>query len=698
MAIIPPAVDAARLRGGLVSKNLFASGIVVAACLAGCGGGIDSEERAVRPGATLADLDSRLAVLEHRKSLIEDAKDIKRLQRAYGYYLDEGLWDEVADLFAADGTIEIGLDGIYVGKERVREYLYALGGGKAGLAEGELNEHLQLMPVVTVAPDGITAKGRWRALIMAGRLGESAIWGEGPYENEYVKENGVWKLKKVHWYQSVVVPYETGWLNTEDVNQGKWASQSLAPDRPPTIEYSTWPETYLPEFHFPNPVLGVPRRIEIATSTGRAARSLEDIAASAAALAQEAQRLEDENTIENLQRIYGFYIDKGFWSEAADLFAAEATIEVGGSGVFVGKDRVLQYLRSQGAEFPQEGRLNDQMQLQPIIHVAPDGRTAKARWHSFSQEAIHGEYARWGTGVYENEYVKEDGVWKFASVHLYTTMITPYEDGWGKTALPKPGAIADLPPDRPPSVAYEAYPAAFVAPFHYENPVSGAPAYAGSPADHAAALASSVAAVEAELAALERRIVRLEDTEAVERLDTIRAYYLAHSQWDNSAGIFAPDGSIEIALRGVYVGRPAVRRNLNLYTEVGMQYGLLHNHMVFQPVIHIADDGLTAKMRSRAFSIMGQLGRYAQWMGGTYENEYVKQDGIWMIKRDHQINTYFAPYAIGWKDLAPRPPPGITESNPPDLPPTVPFEMYPRAFLPPYHYANPVTGAVVTWP
>jgi hypothetical protein len=338
------------------------------------------------------------------------------------------------------------------------------------------------------------------------------------------------------------------------------------------------------------------------------------------------------------------------------------------------------------------------MQLQPIVHVAPDGRTAKARWHSFSQEAVHGDYAHWGTGVYENEYIKQDGVWKILNLRLYTTMRTTYEDGWGKTALPKPGPIPGRAPDRPPSVEYEAYPAAFVAPFHYENPVSGPPVYAGSAADHAVAPAASLAALEGELGALETRITRLEDTDAVERLDTIRAYYLAHSQWDNSAAIFAPDGSIEIAMRGVYVGRQSVRRNLNLYTEVGMQYGLLHNHMTYQQVIHVADDGSSAKMRARAFSIMGQLGRYAQWMGGTYENEYVKEGGVWMIKRDHQINTYFAPYAIGWKDLAPRQPPGITASNPPDLPPTLAFEMYPRAFLPPYHYANPVTGNAVTWP
>ena len=87
--------------------------------------------------------------------------------------------------------------------------------------------------------------------------------------------------------------------------------------------------------------------------------------------------------------------------EAADLFAGNGTIEVGRSGVYVGKERVLELtLRSQGPEFPQAGRLFDQMQLQPIVHVAPDGLTAKGRWHMFAQEAVHGEYANWGLGVY----------------------------------------------------------------------------------------------------------------------------------------------------------------------------------------------------------------------------------------------------------------------------------------------------------
>ncbi|HEX5047495.1 MAG TPA: nuclear transport factor 2 family protein [Gammaproteobacteria bacterium] len=204
--------------------------------------------------ARLAALQQRIAALEQRKTRIEDSHAIERLQSAYGYYVDKGLWDEVANLFADDGTIEIGLDGVYVGKARVREYLYALGNGRAGLAEGELNEHLQVMPVITLAGDGKTAKARWRAIILEGRLGGDAHWGEGPYENEYVKQDGVWKIKSLHWYPALFVPYAGGWQTNPDPTGGKYVSGKLPPDRPPTVEYKTWPDTYLPPFSFPNPV------------------------------------------------------------------------------------------------------------------------------------------------------------------------------------------------------------------------------------------------------------------------------------------------------------------------------------------------------------------------------------------------------------------------------------------------------------
>jgi hypothetical protein len=114
--------------------------------------------------------------------------------------------------------------------------------------------------------------------------------------------------------------------------------------------------------------------------------------------------------------------------------------------------------------------------------------------------------------------------------------------------------------------------------------------------------------------------------------------------------------------------------------------------MQFQPVIHVSPDGKTAQLRSRALSMMGNYGRGGQWMGGVYENVFEKVDGVWKFKHDRVMNTYFAPYEAGWKDLAQRAPPGVTPSNPPDLPPSGSFDMYPKNFLPPFHYANPVTG------
>lgn len=418
---------------------------------------------------------------------------------------------------------------------------------------------------------------------------------------------------------------------------------------------------------------------------------LQQLAADVARVQMEVAALEAENDIENLQRIFGFYFDKNLWTQAADLFTEDGSIEIGGSGVYLGKARILAYLQTLGAEGPQQGVLNDHMQLQPVIHVSPDGQTANGRWQHFSQEAVHGESHHWGSGIYENEYRYEDGVWKISSVQLYSTLRTPYEAGWGVTALPRTTPSESLPPDLPPSTDYANYPAVFVPPFHYDNPVTS-PWPAVEVSDAQVAALNTSEQISAALNALDTRVGLLQDADELERLHTIYGYYLARNQWDHLAGIFAEDGTIEIALRGIYNGRAGVRRNLDLYGVQDELPGTLHNHMQFQPVIHVAEDGQTALMRSRAFSMMGNYEGVGRWMGGTYENAFVKREGVWQILKDQQINTYFATYDEGWKDLQLRPAPGISDTNPPDAPPSLYFEMYPSAYLPAFHYANPVTG------
>ena len=403
-------------------------------------------------------------------------------------------------------------------------------------------------------------------------------------------------------------------------------------------------------------------------------------------LEQEIESLEAQNEIENLQRIFGFYFDKKLWSQAADLFTDNASVEIGGDGVYLGKARILEYFMTLGAEGPEEGVLHDFMQLQPVIHVL-SGTEAKGRWHLFSQEAEFGKNHFWGTGVYENEYKKENGKWKISSLHLYSIMRTPYDQGWAKEALPRSGPDKDLSPDLPPTVDYENYPSVFVPPFHFENPVTEKtettePDFRDISAEELGPLMDD----------LESRIGLLQDAYEVERLQAIYGYYLARNQWDDLTGIFTPDGTIEIAQRGVYRGHKGIRRNLDLYGEQDQLHGQLHNHMQYQPVIHVSRDGQTALLRSRAFSMMGSYQGTGMWMGGVYENIFVKRNGTWMLHKDQVFNTYFASYDEGWKDLDRRNPPGINDENPPDAPPTIYFEMYPSAFLPPFHYSNPVTG------
>jgi hypothetical protein len=212
--------------------------------------------QAPSPAERLAAARARLTVLEQRSSRVDDLNTIENLQRTFGYYFDKMLWEQVLDLFADDATLEIGSSGVYVGKASIRRYLYGISGGVEGPIEGVLFEHMQLQPIVTVADDGMSAKGRWRALIMTGVSGSGSggNWGEGPYENEYVKDDGIWKIAKLHWYGTFYVPYEGGWLDADPADFDAYsAGGGTTPDEPPSVDYAPYPATFTPPFSFDNP-------------------------------------------------------------------------------------------------------------------------------------------------------------------------------------------------------------------------------------------------------------------------------------------------------------------------------------------------------------------------------------------------------------------------------------------------------------
>ena len=54
------------------------------------------------------------------------------------------------------------------------------------------------------------------------------------------------------------------------------------------------------------------------------------------ALDKRITRLEDLNQIERLQRTYGYFVDKSQWVQLSELFSDDATLEIGGKGLFTG--------------------------------------------------------------------------------------------------------------------------------------------------------------------------------------------------------------------------------------------------------------------------------------------------------------------------------------------------------------------------
>lgn len=712
-----------------------------AAAIAACG---SSSTTAPSSSDQLATLGQEVAGLETRAARVEDVSDIERLQRAYGYYLDAAQWDQMADLFADDGSIEIGLDGVYRGKERVRQYLHALGHGHTGLSYGELNTHMILQPVIDLAPDGRTAKGRWRAVIMTGTYGKSAYWGEGPYENEYVKQNGVWKIEKVHWYQTYMVPYRGGWAKNKDVNQGIYVSKQLPPDSPPTERYETWPSVYIPPYHYrKSPAASVdvgppsPAGVEVAAGSASTAAqgasgdpAVAELQKSAQELERRIGRLEDVNAVERLVGIYGYYLDKQQWNDFANLFAANGTMEISLRGVYVGRPSIRRALLLFGPQNIEPAHLHDHIQLQPVIHVSADGTRAWSRSRALSELGTYPRIGMWGDGVYENEYVKVNGVWQIAKDHIYTTFFSTYDQGWENGAGPAPRVSEKIPPDRPPTELYDSFPGEYVPPFDYVHPVTGAPivvppalrvrpntaaeaataagtvrtastATTALPADSAASSASAadagkpdaerLAPLRAQLARIEQTVARLEDERAIVNLQRSYGYFVDKAMWKDTADLFADDATLEIGGRGVFVGKPRILQYLTWLAPQGLVHGKIQNHIQLQPIVTVAPDGQTAKGRWRWLAEVGDYRKDSRWGIGTYENEYVKQGGVWKIKTLHAYFRMYTDYARGWaKSAVPNTHP--EKDLPPDRPPTVVYRTYPATFIPPYDYPNPVTG------
>jgi hypothetical protein len=198
----------------------------------------------------------KIEVLEDRLARMEDRDAIQRLQNVYGYYIDNRMWRELADLFADEGaSMEIGRRGNYLGKERIHRFLRdVLGGGRWGLLKHEIINHIQLQMVLSLADDRQTARARCRAIVQGNSPPGSGkmLWAEGIYENEYVKEDGDWKIRRLWWVPTFYTQME-GF--DKAVFETGPASTEFPPDAPSFPTEEALGRSF-PPFHYRHPMTG----------------------------------------------------------------------------------------------------------------------------------------------------------------------------------------------------------------------------------------------------------------------------------------------------------------------------------------------------------------------------------------------------------------------------------------------------------
>jgi len=218
-------------------------------------------------GKSSGSLQKRLEALEKRLQRVEDIQAIQRLQHAYNYYVEHMMKQEIIDCFADSPDVLLDwIEGKWKGKAGVRKYFDV-----SQVPPIEFRH--QLMPIaglITVAPDGLTAKGRWYAfggiMMPPPEKGAEATRSfiSGIYEIGYIKEAGIWKILSISWVIPYGVRISGGWILPEDIAgpllEGKSipGAPKIAPDMPMDKNDLRYVTGYIFPFHFAHPVTGKP--------------------------------------------------------------------------------------------------------------------------------------------------------------------------------------------------------------------------------------------------------------------------------------------------------------------------------------------------------------------------------------------------------------------------------------------------------
>jgi hypothetical protein len=186
-----------------------------------------------------AGLQEQLDRLSAQVGILEDANAIRKLHQSYETYLDQGMYEEVANLFADNGEVYFN-GGLFSGKDKGIRRLFqchfaeGLTGKKIEPVSGCQLVTAQQPDSIEVAMDRKSAKAHFQfsmrvgtpmvsesTLVQMARLQGQGIvhwWESGICENSYLKFGDVWKIKRIDYQTILQANPASGWAYAKPIS------------------------------------------------------------------------------------------------------------------------------------------------------------------------------------------------------------------------------------------------------------------------------------------------------------------------------------------------------------------------------------------------------------------------------------------------------------------------------------------------
>ena len=335
-------------------------------------------------------------------------------------------------------------------------------------------------------------------------------------------------------------------------------------------------------------------------------------------LAREVTRVESVREVKDITATFAQLAQYGRWTQMARLFTDNGTLRWGEARA-TGTDAIEMWLQGDAAGMDgiRPGSLNTLAAANPLVNLAVDGRTAKARFNGWRFQGNGAGDTYMQGGIYENEYALVGDKWRISLLRYYPLYNGPYAKGWRNA---NGGNIADVP-------------------YHYTTDEAGIPI---PPAVGQPPQANTTSK------ALAQRILALNDEDEVRNLQHAYGYYVDRRMWTDVVDLFSVDCTVNIENVGSFAGKSGARQAMEAWMgPEGLKQGILNEHLIFNTVVNV--DGRQGLSRGSEIALLGDANRTAGWWQfNVFSNRFVKEDGVWKLK-DLVISPLLqANYSSGW--------------------------------------------------